>query len=72
VELQFDVPPDEPGRARSYLVRSTGWYRIHTAEEGEPDLTLLGSVMKPGGVAGASVIRLNAALERLRVDTLAR
>ena len=69
VELQFDVPPDEPGRARSYLVRSTGWYRIHTAEEGEPDPALLGSVMKPGGVAGASIVRLNAALERLRVDT---
>jgi hypothetical protein len=72
VELQFDVPPDEPGRARSYLVRSTGWYRIHTAEEGDPDLALLGSVMKPGGVAGVSAVRLNDALERLRVDTRAR
>jgi hypothetical protein len=68
VELQFDVPPDEPGRARSYLVRSTGWYRIHTAEEGDPDLALLGAVMKPGGVAGVSAVRLNAALERLRVN----
>jgi hypothetical protein len=72
VELQFDVPPDEPGLARSYLVRSTGWYRIHTAEEGEPDLTLLGSVMKPGGVAAASASRLNTALEHLRLDARAR
>jgi hypothetical protein len=72
VELQFDVPPDEPDRARSYLVRSTGWYRIHTAEEGEPDQTLLDSVMKPGGVAAASASRLNAALERLRLDARAR
>jgi len=68
VELQFDVPPTEPGRSRSYMVRTTGWYRLQTPEVDEPDPVFLESVMQPGGVARASAIRLNAALQRLQVE----
>jgi hypothetical protein len=67
MELQFDVPAESAGHVRSYLLRSTGWYRIHTAGDGEPDLALLAASVKPGGIAAASAARLNVALERLRM-----
>jgi hypothetical protein len=66
VELSFIAPPIVPGKERSYILRSTGWYRIHSSEEGLPDLPLLNSVSEPGGIARLSAIRMNAALETLR------
>lgn len=69
VELHFDVPPTAAGhRTRSYMLRSTGWYHIHTATDTEPDLFLLNSIMAPGAPARAATVRLNAALARLRPD----
>jgi hypothetical protein len=50
------------------MVRTTGWYRIRTPEVDEPDQALLASVMKPGGVAEVAAVRLNAALDRLRME----
>jgi hypothetical protein len=67
IELHFSVPPVVQGKARSYVLRSTGWYKIHASEEDEPDLPLLNSVSVPGGIARISAIRMNAALEMLRV-----
>lgn len=72
IELQFDVPPPSPGLARSFLVRTTGWYRIHTPESGEPNVALLGSVMKTGGIAEWSAALMNLALERARPDPAGR
>ena len=69
MELHFEVPPIAAGRARSYMARTTGWYRIHASETNEPDQALLASVMKPGGVADVAAARLNTALDRLRLET---
>jgi hypothetical protein len=65
-EAMLTVPPVEPGMARSYLLRTHGWYRIHPTAEGEPDRVLLASVLgRPTGVSRLAAARLNGALERL-------
>ena len=65
-ELRFRVPAVPEGKARSYLVRSTGWYRVHTPEVGEPDLALLGRLnAEPNGASRISVARLNDALQTM-------
>ena len=62
-EVAFRVPPLADGRSRSFLLRSTGWYRVHTPEEGEPDLASLAALTRDSlGVGRASVARLNASL----------
>jgi hypothetical protein len=51
--------------ARSYLARTTGWYRIDAAESAEPDVALLGRLSREG--AGTIAVGLaNQALARLR------
>ena len=67
-DVVFTVPPLEQGMERSYVLRSQGWYRIHTAAEGEPDEELLADVFtRTGGVARMAGVRLNEALGRLAV-----
>ncbi|HEX9582036.1 MAG TPA: hypothetical protein VF970_13105 [Gemmatimonadales bacterium] len=62
-ELEFDVPDHAPGLARTYLLSSTGWYRIRVAETGEPDIQLLNRVAnEPMGISRLAVARLNQAL----------
>ncbi|MFQ5889362.1 MAG: hypothetical protein ACE5JR_04840 [Gemmatimonadota bacterium] len=62
-DLTFRVPPVQQGLGRSYVLRSTGWYRIHTPGVGEPDLWALERIeSEPGAVARLSVARMNAAL----------
>lgn len=62
-ELAFRVPPVPAGRARSYLLRSTGWYRIHGPEMKEPDLPLLDAIVNAErGASRVAVARLNDAL----------
>jgi hypothetical protein len=62
-ELRFQVPEAAPGSSRSYLVRSTGWYRIHTAELKTPDIALLQKVLtEPYGASRVAVSRMNDAL----------
>jgi hypothetical protein len=61
-ELRFRDAPAAPGR-RSYLLRSTGWYRLHTPAAEPGDSALLARVMgDPWGVARASVAQMNDAL----------
>jgi hypothetical protein len=65
-DIVLTVPPVEHGLARSYLLRTHGWYRIHTTAVGEPDAALLAAVLdRPTGVARVAGARLNGALERL-------
>jgi len=65
-ELRFAVPPVPKGKARSYLARTHGWYRVHTDESGEPDRALLAGVMaRPLGVSRSAVERTNQALRAL-------
>jgi hypothetical protein len=65
-ELTFRAAPVPRGKSRSYLVRSHGWYRIHTSGAGDPDTALLESVAgRPLGVSSAAVTRANDMLRRL-------
>lgn len=64
--LSFRTPAVPEGRSRSYLLRSNGWYRVHTSEAGEPDLAVLESVASgPGGASRMAVTRANEALGRM-------
>jgi hypothetical protein len=65
-ELRLLVPPQPAGTSRSYLLRSTGWYRIDTPNVGAPDVAALDALARdPLAVSRASVARYNAALARL-------
>jgi hypothetical protein len=61
-ELQFRLPDPEPGGIRSYLVRSSGWYRIDGDESIPADSRLLSAVAQPRGASKAAVARMNDAL----------
>ena len=64
-EVVFAAPPVPAGMSRTYLLRSTGWYRVDTPETGAPDLTALAALGRDSLAVGrASVQRLNAALTR--------
>jgi len=65
--VSFVVPAPTAGQARSYLVRSSGWYRIHTSAAGAADEALLAHVAtEPGAISRFSVAQLNVALARLQ------
>lgn len=40
-EIRFTVPDVPSGRTRTYLLASTGWYRLNARREGPPDEALL-------------------------------
>ncbi len=67
-ELVYHVPPVAPGQARSYLLRSSGWYHIHAPATGAPQEALLHRFLtEPGAISRFSVARLNQALEAMEV-----
>ena len=62
-ELSFRDAPPEPGKRRSYILRSTGWYRLRTPAGDATDTALLALVARdPWGVSRASTARMNDAL----------
>ena len=64
VALTYDVPASAPGMARSFVLRSTGWYRIHTPEAGQPDTAMLTRVAhEPGAISRIAVAMMNDALQ---------
>jgi hypothetical protein len=66
-EMLFRVPPPAAGRSRSYLVRSSGWYRIHTPATGAPDTRMLSRVLTEShGASRLAVAEFNQALLSLR------
>ena len=66
MELRFAVDPMPSGRARSYLTATTGWYRIHTSESGDPDWALAERlIQEPRAMSRHSVARLNEALQSM-------
>ena len=69
LELRFAVDPTPPGRARSYIAATTGWYRIHTSESGEPDSALAERLIRePRAISRLSVARMNDALRSLAAE----
>jgi len=67
-QLSFVVPDAPAGKARTYLLRTHGWYRIHASEVGEPDVALLSALQSdPLGISKAAVARMNAALGAMEV-----
>ena len=67
-ELEFLVPPVPEGSARSYLVSSTGWYRIHSApSDADPNEAVMRFERDgaPGDLSRIAVSRLNEALALL-------
>ena len=70
VELQFDLPPVEPGKTRSFVLQSTGWYRVHTSLTAAPQITLLReSVSDRDAGSRISVRRMNEAWKVYGVRT---
>jgi hypothetical protein len=66
-ELHFRVPPVPQGSARSYLLSSTGWYRVHTSMAAAPDAATLRRVVEePLGISRESVERLNRTLAAMQ------
>ena len=62
-ELEFEDPVMVAGKARSYLVRSHGWYRVNTSMDDPPDVALLDRTLaRPGAASQISVVRMNEAL----------
>jgi len=62
-EMRFQVPVVPAGRSRSYLVRSSGWYRIHGPETAAPDTKVLARVLtEPHGASREAVAKFNHAL----------
>jgi hypothetical protein len=39
--LKFPVPPRSPEAERSFILKSEGYYNVHSREEGIPDLQML-------------------------------
>ena len=65
-ELEFDVPPLAAGKTRSYVLRSTGWYRIHTPDSGPPQIALLNQLVSDRNAASrVAVGRMNEMLQLL-------
>jgi hypothetical protein len=66
-ELRFRVPDVPRGKARSYLVRSSGWYRVHGPETEAADLAVLHRVLtEEHGASRLSVARFNDALRAMQ------
>jgi hypothetical protein len=73
-ELEFQVPEVPAGRSRTYLLRSTGWYRVDAQRQGEPDAALLERIERePGAVARiARELRDRALAARREAEGTAR
>jgi hypothetical protein len=64
--VTFRVPPVEPGRTRTYLLASTGWYRMNASRSGPPESEMLTRMEEePDGVARIAFERREAALAGL-------
>jgi Tol biopolymer transport system component len=67
-ELRYQVPKLRTGQVRTFLVQSTGYYRIHSPEVGDPDLALLHRLLtEPHAISRIAVARMNGLLLALHV-----
>jgi hypothetical protein len=72
-EVTFRVPAVAPGHARTYLIASTGWYRVDAHRDGPPDHeTLARMEREPDAIPRISLERREAALSALDGLALSR
>jgi hypothetical protein len=65
-ELEFSLPPQPSGQDRSFVLRSNGWYRLHTPAAGPAETELLNRLRTdPTAGSRIAVGYLNRALGRL-------
>jgi hypothetical protein len=65
--VEFPAPPVPAGRARTYLLRSSGWYRIRSAQVAPPAVALLQQLQaEPYAGSRIAVARLDELLGDLR------
>ena len=62
IELDFTAPYPNSDLERSYLLRSTGWYRVHIPARAMADRRALESVEQRGGLSRIATERLNEAI----------
>jgi hypothetical protein len=60
----FPAPPRRPGRERSVVVKTTGYYKIHVEGKGEPQLALVQRLVNEPGAFGQHTLRLLNGYER--------
>jgi hypothetical protein len=66
-EVHYQVPKLPAGLARTFVLRSTGYYRIHSPEVGQPDVALLHRVLtQPYAISRIAVTRMNQMLLAMR------
>jgi hypothetical protein len=60
VSLEFRVPPQPSGLERQYVLRTSGWYRLHVEGFGDPDHETIARIERePGAISQLSVARMN-------------
>jgi hypothetical protein len=65
-EITFRVPDVPHGHRRTYLARTSGWYRIHTPETGEPQTALVERLESEAQAAARLSVRMmNQALSEM-------
>lgn len=57
-ELTFKAPSEEEGLERSFILKCTGYYTIHTDAEGEPQRDLIAKLMSEPGAYGQYTLQL--------------
>ncbi len=57
-DLRFPAPPPDAGRDRSVLLKSTGYYLIHTTPRGKPRLELMERLVNEPGAYGRFALQL--------------
>ena len=72
VEITFKTIPENKNIARTYLLKCSGYYRIHTDETGEPKHSLLNTLISEPGAYGQFVLRKlnNNLVNRLKLIEL--
>jgi hypothetical protein len=67
-ELTFRAPARKKGYERSFILKSTGYYKVHGDTQGEPQKALMAKLTKPGAFGKYSL----ELLARYRESALAR
>jgi hypothetical protein len=68
-ELRFDAPASSDGKARTYLLRSTGWYHVNQENDPVADVAMLDRLAnEPRALSRIAVGKLNDAMASIRQE----